>query len=107
MHTRLTLLSARILDPVAGTFLPETALAVSDGRISALGDDRLIRAGADASTTVIDLRGAVVAPGLVDGHSHPASGAELTHGLDLSGCSDLGQVRETLAHGVRELAPGA
>ncbi|MFJ9939757.1 amidohydrolase [Streptomyces erythrochromogenes] len=107
MHTRLALLSARILDPVAGTFLPETALAVSDGRISALGDDRLIRAGADASTTVIDLRGAVVAPGLVDGHSHPASGAELTHGLDLSGCSDLGQVRETLAHGVRELAPGA
>ncbi|WP_405420899.1 amidohydrolase [Streptomyces erythrochromogenes] len=107
MHTRLALLSARILDPVTGTFLPETALAVSDGRICALGDDRLIRAGADASTTVIDLKGAVVTPGLVDGHSHPVSGAELTHGLDLSGCSDLGQVRETLARGVRELAPGA
>ncbi|MFF9978457.1 amidohydrolase [Streptomyces erythrochromogenes] len=107
MHTRLALLSARIQDPVTGTFLPETALAVSDGRICALGDDRLIRAGADASTTVIDLKGAVVTPGLVDGHSHPVSGAELTHGLDLSGCSDLGQVRETLAHGVRELAPGA
>ncbi|MFE5719054.1 amidohydrolase [Streptomyces erythrochromogenes] len=107
MHTRLALLSARILDPVSGTFLPETALAVSDGRISALGDDRLIRAGADPSTTVIDLKGAVVTSGLVDGHSHPVSGAELTHGLDLSGCSDLGQVRETLARGVRELAPGA
>ncbi|MFI8449321.1 amidohydrolase [Streptomyces erythrochromogenes] len=107
MHTRLALLSARIQDPVTGTFLPETALAVSDGRICALDDDRLIRAGADASTTVIDLKGAVVTPGLVDGHSHPVSGAELTHGLDLSGCSDLGQVRETLAHGVRELAPGA
>ncbi|MFE6905871.1 amidohydrolase [Streptomyces erythrochromogenes] len=107
MHTRLALLSARILDPVSGTFLPETAMAVSDGRISALGDDRLIRAGADAATTVIDLKGAVVTPGLVDGHSHPVSGAELTHGLDLSGCSDLGQVRETLARGVRELAPGA
>ncbi|MER7730380.1 amidohydrolase [Streptomyces erythrochromogenes] len=107
MHTRLALLSARILDPVSGTFLPQTAMAVSDGRISALGDDRLIRAGADAATTVIDLKGAVVTPGLVDGHSHPVSGAELTHGLDLSGCSDLGQVRETLARGVRELAPGA
>ncbi|MFJ9767335.1 amidohydrolase [Streptomyces erythrochromogenes] len=107
MHTRLALLSARILDPVSGTFLPQTAMAVSDGRISELGDDRLIRAGADAATTVIDLKGAVVTPGLVDGHSHPVSGAELTHGLDLSGCSDLGQVRETLARGVRELAPGA
>ncbi|MFE7093430.1 amidohydrolase [Streptomyces erythrochromogenes] len=107
MHTRLALLSARILDPVDGTFLPETALAVSDGRITALGDDRLIRGGVDASTTVIDLKGAVVTPGLVDGHSHPVSGAELTHGLDLSGCSDLEQVREALARGVRDLAPGA
>ncbi|MGW6708844.1 amidohydrolase [Streptomyces sp. NPDC054956] len=103
----LVLLSARLLDPVTGTFLPETALAVSDGRISALGDDRPIRGLADASSTVIDLKGAVVTPGLVDGHLHPVSGAELTHGLDLSGCTDLDAVRQVLAEGVRDLAPGA
>ncbi|MFD5057692.1 amidohydrolase [Streptomyces sp. NPDC058394] len=107
MHTRLVLLSARLLDPVTGRLLPETALAVSGGQISALGDDRGIRALADSSTTVIDLKGAVVTPGLVDGHLHPVSGAELTQGLDLSGCTDLDEVRERLAREVRTLAPGA
>ncbi|MGW4508692.1 amidohydrolase [Streptomyces sp. NPDC004436] len=107
MHTSLALLSARLLDPVTGAVLPETALAVSDGRISALGDDRTIRSLAGASTTVIDLGGAVVTPGLVDGHLHPVTGADLTAGLDLSACADLEQVRAALARGVRELAPGA
>ncbi|MFI7354256.1 amidohydrolase [Streptomyces avidinii] len=110
MRTRLVLLNARLLDPATGGFLPDTALAASDGRITALGDDSRIRALADASTTVVDVKGAVVTPGLVDGHIHPVSGAELTHGLDLSGCTDLEQVRETLAaglRGLRGLAPGA
>ncbi|MEV5444824.1 amidohydrolase [Streptomyces sp. NPDC052644] len=107
MRTRLVLLSARLLDPVTGAFLPETALAATGGRISALGDDRAIRALADPGTTVIDLKGAVVTPGLVDGHLHPVTGAELTHGLDLSACAGLDEVREALARAVRDLAPGA
>ncbi|MFB6820823.1 amidohydrolase [Streptomyces virginiae] len=107
MRTSLVLLNARLLDPATGGFLPDTALAASDGRITALGDDHHVRALADASTTVVDLKGAVVTPGLVDGHIHPVSGAELTHGLDLSGCTDLEQLRETLATGVRALARGA
>ncbi|MFJ9795485.1 amidohydrolase [Streptomyces sp. NPDC101145] len=107
MRTRLVLLSARLLDPVTGAFLPETALAATGGRISALGDDRAIRALADPGTTVVDLKGAVVTPGLVDGHLHPVTGAELTHGLDLSACAGLDEVREALARAVRDLAPGA
>ncbi|MCX5175723.1 amidohydrolase [Streptomyces virginiae] len=107
MRTSLVLLNARLLDPATGGFLPDTALAASGGRITALGDDHHVRALADASTTVVDLKGAVVTPGLVDGHIHPVSGAELTHGLDLSGCTDLEQLRETLAAGVRGLARGA
>ncbi|MEU5678037.1 amidohydrolase [Streptomyces rochei] len=107
MRTSLVLLSARLLDPVTGEFLPQTALAAVDGRISALGDDREMRALADASTTVVDLKGAVVTPGLVDGHIHPVTGAELTHGLDLSGCTDVDAVRAALAGAVRDLSPGA
>ncbi|MCX5225135.1 amidohydrolase [Streptomyces sp. NBC_00233] len=107
MRTRLVLLSARLLDPGTGAFLPETALAVSDdGRIAALGDHREIRSLAGPATTVVDLKGAVVTPGLVDGHLHPVSGAELTHGLDLSYCADLDDVREALAREVRTLGRG-
>ncbi|ARX89326.1 amidohydrolase [Streptomyces alboflavus] len=56
---------------------------------------------------MIDLKGAVVTPGLVDGHIHPVTGAELTHGLDLSGCENVEHVRAALAREVRGLAPGA
>ncbi|MFM9370695.1 amidohydrolase [Streptomyces sp. Da 82-17] len=106
MRTSLVLLSARLLDPVSGEILPQSALAVVDGRIAALGDDREIRALAGAGTEVVDLGGAVLTPGLVDGHLHPVSGAEMTQGLDLSGCTDLDQVRSELAHAVRELGRG-
>ncbi|MCT4357527.1 amidohydrolase [Streptomyces sp. Je 1-79] len=107
MRPSLVLLSARLLDPATGLLLPDSALAVSGGRIFALGDDREIHALADPSTTVLDLKGAVVTPGLTDGHLHPVSGAELTHGLDLSGCTDLVSLREAVAREVRTLAPGA
>ncbi|NGO73007.1 amidohydrolase family protein [Streptomyces boncukensis] len=107
MRTSLILLSGRLLDPVSGGLLPESALAVSGGRIADLGDDRRIRALADSATTVVDLKGAVVTPGLVDGHLHPVMGAELTRGLDLSGCTTLDGVRSALAREAAALRPGA
>ncbi|MFE3457467.1 amidohydrolase [Nocardiopsis aegyptia] len=107
MPTDLVLLSARLVDPVSGGPLEHTALAVEDGRIRALGDDRSMRALAGAATTVVDLKGAAVTPGLVDGHLHPVTGAELGHGLDLSRCADLDDVRAALADAARPLAPGA
>ncbi|MEU3830410.1 amidohydrolase [Streptomyces sp. NPDC029080] len=107
MAADLVLLSARLLDPGTGRFLPHTALAAERGRISFLGDDRDARALAGSRTTVVDLRGAVVSAGFTDGHLHPVSGAERTMGVDLSTCRDLDAVRAALAAAVRELRPGA
>ncbi|MCP2338996.1 amidohydrolase [Actinomadura rupiterrae] len=107
MQPDLILLSARLLDPLTGGLLPHTALAAGGGRITALGDDREIRALAGPATTVVDVRGAVVTPGLVDGHMHPLSGAERTMGVDLSGCEDLDAVRAALAREKAALVPGA
>ncbi|MEU3029770.1 amidohydrolase [Streptomyces incarnatus] len=106
MPADLVLLSARLLDPATGGLLPHTALAARDGRIVLLGDDREARALAGPRSTVLDLRGAVVVPGLTDGHLHPVSGAERTMGVDLSGCRDLTAVRDALAGAARELPPG-
>ncbi|MYT74474.1 MULTISPECIES: amidohydrolase [unclassified Streptomyces] len=108
MHPQLALLNAHLLDPATGGALPHTALSITpDGRIGALGDDQDIRALTGPATTTLDLKGATVTPGLVDGHIHPTHGAELTHGLDLSACTDLSDVREALARHKKTLAPGA
>ncbi|WP_436521313.1 amidohydrolase [Actinoplanes sp. HUAS TT8] len=104
--TDLVLLNARLLDPVTGAFLPHTALAASDGRIVAINDDSDVRTWTRPTGTVIDLHGAVVIPGLIDGHCHPVSGADLTRGADLSRCTDLPELRAELARARRVLAPG-
>jgi predicted amidohydrolase YtcJ len=50
------------------------ALAVRAGRIVYVGDDAGAAALAGKRTTVIDLHGRMVMPGLVDAHMHPQSG---------------------------------
>src|SRR6185369_7777086 len=55
-----------------------SAVAISGGRITAVGDDKAIAAHADRSTRRIDLRGRTVLPGFIDAHVHPVlAGIEL------------------------------
>jgi predicted amidohydrolase YtcJ len=46
------------------------ALAVKDDRILFVGDDQAVRSLANDVTTVIDLKGRTVTPGLIDAHCH-------------------------------------
>ena len=46
------------------------ALAIRDGRISAIGSSTAIRTLAGPRTTTIDLAGRTVIPGLIDSHLH-------------------------------------
>ena len=51
------------------------AVAVKDGRIVAIGDDRsVLRAERGTKTQVVDLRGRTVIPGLFESHAHPFEG---------------------------------
>jgi len=54
------------------------AIAIRDGRIVYVGGDAKVSAYIGPATTVIDLKGRFVMPGLVDGHMHPLiAGAQL------------------------------
>lgn len=57
-----------------------SALAVSGGKIIAVGSDKEVLALTAADTEKIDLKGALVMPGLMDSHTHP-TGASM-HDFD-------------------------
>lgn len=50
------------------------ALAVREGKLLAVGSNREVSRLAGSKTRRIDLKGAFVMPGLVDGHVHPVTG---------------------------------
>ena len=58
------------------------ALAVKDGRIFYVGGDAGAKAFTGRKTQIIDLKGRMVMPGLIDGHMHPQSG-----GLRMLNCN--------------------
>lgn len=74
-----------------------SAVAITGGRITAVGDRHDVRHWRGARAEVIDLGGATLTPGLTDSHMHPALGLSLTAGLDLSVCANLDSVRAALA----------
>ncbi|MDO8542164.1 MAG: amidohydrolase [Opitutaceae bacterium] len=81
---------------VDGRFSVARAFAVRDGRIVAVGNDREILAQAKTGTTTVhDLRGRMVLPGLIDSHVHAANAAmvEFDHVIP-----DMETVADVLAY---------
>lgn len=58
---------------VDSAFSIAQAIAVRDGRITAVGTDADILAAKGPATRLIDLAGKTVIPGLIDSHVHPAA----------------------------------
>lgn len=75
------LVNATVLDPVAGTLTPDRRVLVVDGLIAEVGGVE-VRHG---KAPVVDLGGATLMPGLIDGHVHvTAATADLSALPDLS-----------------------
>lgn len=51
-----------------------SAVAIKDGRIACVGDDRRVTACAGRGARVVELQGRMVLPGFHDSHLHPVSG---------------------------------
>jgi predicted amidohydrolase YtcJ len=79
------------------------AIAIADGRFTAVGSDAAIRTLAGPATKTIDLRGQTVIPGLADGHLHDAGGGP---GVDLSRARSIADVLAAIGARVRASRPG-
>src|SRR5262252_3119352 len=71
------------------------AIAITGGRIVAVGTTAQIRLRAGSATQVIDLRGRTVTPGLIDTHVH-FSEAEVLFNVNLSD-ADVRKIEDVLA----------
>ena len=65
-------INARII-PIVGQPIEQGILLVQNGKITAVGDARTVRLSSDV--VIIDVKGKVIMPGLVDSHSHIGEGA--------------------------------
>jgi len=79
------------------------AAAISGGRFTAVGASRDILKTAGPGTTVVDLQGRAVVPGLGDNHLHSAGGGP---GVDLSLARSLAELLEAIGGKVRQSSPG-
>lgn len=72
------------------------ALAISNGRFLAIGNDEKIKRYANENTVVIDAKGNTVLPGLIDAHSHVSGNAPAVAGVDLSYVKDKSEWLELI-----------
>lgn len=77
--------------------------AVKDGRFLAVGSSAMMRQHIGKTTTVVDLHGRLVTPGLADGHFHNEGGGP---GIDLSQARSLAALFAVVAAAARSTPPG-
>jgi predicted amidohydrolase YtcJ len=83
------------------------AVAITGGKIVAVGTTAQIRAMAGPQTEVIDLRGRAVTPGLIDTHVHFSAAASLfTVDLGDADVKSIEEVKKRVAAQVAKLKPG-
>jgi predicted amidohydrolase YtcJ len=84
---------ARTLDPQRPS---ASAVAMRDGVILAVGDTPEVRAICDARTEILDGRGMVLTPGLIDLHQHTIYALPFLRGADLTGVRSLDELRTAM-----------
>lgn len=84
-----------------------TALAVSAGRVVAVGAEEEARAAASPDCRVVDLAGRRIVPGLIDGHMHAVrAGATWDAELHWTGLPDVGTALDDIRRAARQLTTG-
>jgi predicted amidohydrolase YtcJ len=82
------------------------AIAITRGKVLAVGKSAQIEALVGPNTRRIDVRGAVVLPGLVDAHAHLAGLGDALATIDLRGTGSYAEVLERVAKAARDQPDG-
>lgn len=84
------------------------ALAVTDGRISAVGNWEQVRSQSGTDTKIVDLQGKTLMPGLIEPHSHPIVSALLYDWIDVSGFQNISgdEIMNKLRRAATKAEPG-
>src|SRR6266542_2606903 len=98
----IILVNGHVITVDAGFSIAQ-AVAIGDGRFTAVGTSDRIRRTAGPSTTTIDLHGRTVIPGLADGHLHDAGGGP---GVDLSRARTMADVLAAIRARIAQSRPG-
>ena len=83
-----------------------TAVAISDGRFSFVGERDAALALRGPDTRVIDLQGATAYPGLIDAHVHVAGIGSAQRSVDLTGASSFSELIDRVAARASTLRAG-
>jgi predicted amidohydrolase YtcJ len=87
--------------------LPQAqAIAVKDGRILALGTTAAMRKHKGPKTEVIDLKGALAIPGLIEGHGHFTGVGAFKRSLNLRNSKNWNEIVGMVGAAAKEARPG-
>ncbi len=101
----LILLNGKILT-VDATNPQVAAIATKGDKILALGTDAAINQYKGATTKIIDLKGQLAIPGLIEGHGHYMRLGHTLMQLDLRYAKSWDEIVEMVAEAVKEAKPG-
>ena len=82
------------------------AVAVRGGRIVAVGTEKEIKAFIGSSTTVVDLKGALAVPGIIDSHGHFMGLGESKMILDLTKARSWDEIVAMVREAAQKAKPG-
>jgi predicted amidohydrolase YtcJ len=101
------LVNGKILT-VDSRFSTQEAIAIRDGRITAVGKTADVRRLAGPSTRIIDLKGKTVIPGLIDSHLHGIRAAlSFSTEVNWVGASSLDDALGRIRLAAKTMKPGA
>ncbi len=102
----LIIVHANVLTPRYGLRSRAEAIAVKDGKILAVGNQREIEDLAGSGTERIDAGGQTVAPGLIDTHAHVEAAGILNYTISFEGVRNVSEAQARVAEMAARTPPG-